>query len=213
MPSPPRPETPFIDGPAGRLQGLLETPADDVARGLALVCHPHPQQGGTMNNKVAHTLARAFLRSNMRTLRFNFRGVGKSEGQFDNARGEVGDALSCVAWLRERWPGEPLWIGGFSFGAAVAIRAAVSASPAGLVSVAPAVYRFVDNLDAQPQCPWLIVHGDQDEIVPVEETVAWVGGMQPGPELTVFPATSHFFHGKLIELRDAVTGFVAAAAG
>ncbi len=213
MPSPPRPEMPVIAGPAGGLQALLEVPVARPAAGLAVVCHPHPQQGGTLHNKVAHTLARAFLHCGKRALRFNFRGVGKSEGEFDDARGEVEDALACVAWLRERWPGEPLWLGGFSFGAAVAIRAALLATPAGLVSVAPAVYRFVDSLDALPECPWLIVHGDEDELVPVEDTIAWVNSMQPGPELTVFPSTSHFFHGKLVELRQAVIAFVEAADG
>lgn len=209
MPRPPRPETPEIAGPAGRLEALLEVPADVEPAGMAVVCHPHPLQGGTLQNKVAHTLARAFLQQGMRALRFNFRGVGGSEGEFDDARGEVDDALAAVAWLRSRWPDDALWIGGFSFGAAVAIRAAVAAAPAGLVSVAPAVYRFANRLDAVPDCPWLIVHGDADEVVPVDETVEWVNGLAPGPELSVFPDTGHFFHGKLVELRDTVVDFVA----
>lgn len=209
MPRPPRPEKPELNGPAGRLEALLEVPVDVEPSGVALVCHPHPQQGGTLQNKVAHTLARAFLQQGMRALRFNFRGVGGSEGEFDDARGEVDDALACVDWLRSRWPDEPLWIGGFSFGAAVAIRASLSAGPAGLVSVAPAVYRFVNKLDVQPDCPWLIVHGDADEVVPVDETVGWVDTLAPGPELSVFPETGHFFHGKLVELRETVADFVA----
>ena len=213
MPRPPRPEAPDIEGPAGRLEALLEVPAGVEPAGVAVVCHPHPQQGGTLQNKVAHTLARAFLQLGMRALRFNFRGVGDSEGEFDDARGEVDDALACIDWLRSRWPGESLWIGGFSFGAAVAIRAAVAAKPAGLVSVAPAVYRFVDRLDRQPACPWLIVHGDADEVVPVDETVAWVDSLAPGPELSVFPDTGHFFHGKLVDLRETVVDFVTRQRG
>ncbi len=209
MPSPSRPEKLEIDGPAGRLEALLDFPADGAATGSALVCHPHPQQGGTMHNKVAHTLARAFARSGMRALRFNFRGVGDSEGHYDEGNGELADALACEHYLKERWPGEDIWISGFSFGAAIAIRSAVEAAPKGLVSVAPAVYRFANQLDGQPECPWLIVHGDADEVVAVDETVEWINGLAPGPELQVFPETGHFFHGKLNELREAVMGFVA----
>jgi len=209
MARPPRPEKPDLQGPAGRIATLLELPDEEPA-GVALVCHPHPQHGGTMHNKVAHTLARAFLKRGMAALRFNFRGVGKSEGDFDEARGEVDDALACLEYLKERWPGKPAWLSGFSFGAAVAIRAAVRAGPAGLVSVAPAVYRFVDGLEEQPACPWLIVHGEDDEVVPVDETVEWVNGLEPGPELLLFPETGHFFHGKLVELREAVIEFLQA---
>ncbi len=208
MPSPPRPEGLFIDGPAGRLEALLETPQDDTRPGSVLVCHPHPQQGGTMQNKVVHTLARAFVRCGLRALRFNFRGVGKSEGTFDEARGELDDALATLAYLKKHWPDEPVWIAGFSFGAAIAIRAAATQTPAGLVSVAPAVYRFANDLGVQPACPWLIVHGDQDELIPVDETIEWVNTMEAGPELQIFPDTGHFFHGKLVELRETVVQFV-----
>lgn len=209
MPSPPRPDKLFIDGPAGRLEALLEEPADGAARGTALVCHPHPQQGGTMQNKVAHTLARAFVQCGFRALRFNFRGVGASEGDFDDAQGELDDAIAGVTYLREQWPDDPLWISGFSFGAAIAIRAAIEAGPAGLISVAPAVYRFIDNPDVQPDCPWLIVHGDNDELIPVEETLDWVNKLAPGPELSVFPDTGHFFHGKLVDLRKTACDFIS----
>lgn len=208
MPSPPRPDKLFIDGPAGRIEALLETPAEGSVHGSALVCHPHPQHGGTLQNKVTHTLARAFVQSGMRALRFNFRGVGASEGEFDEARGELDDALACISYLREQAPDEPIWVSGFSFGAAIAIRAAVEVQPAGLISVAPAVYRFIDKLEVQPQCPWLIVHGDQDEVVPIAETVDWVNQIEPGPELAVFPETGHFFHGKLVGLREAAIAFI-----
>jgi alpha/beta superfamily hydrolase len=197
-----------LDGPAGVLEALLESPQDIEPTGIAVVCHPHPVHGGTMTNKVAHTLARAFVGSGIAALRFNFRGVGKSDGSFDDGNGEVADVLAAVSWLRREIPTLPLWIGGFSFGAAMAIRAAVQCKPAGLVSVAPAVSRFAGNLDRQPDCPWLIVQGDQDELVDIEETIAWVNELDPGPELEVFPDTEHFFHGKLVQLRSAVEEFV-----
>jgi len=198
-----------IAGPAGELECMLERPPSGDEQGVAVVCHPHPLHGGTMHNKVVHTLARAFVSGNIATLRFNFRGVGSSEGQYDDGRGEVDDVLAAVDWMAARRPGLPVWLGGFSFGGAMAIRAAVQRNIAGLVSVAPAAYRFAGDLAVQPDCPWLIVHGDADELVPVEETIEWVNSMEPGPELQVFADTSHFFHGKLVELRNVVSDFVA----
>ena len=198
----------LLDGPAGRLEALLESPHPAAPTGCAVVCHPHPLHGGTMQNKVAHTLARAFLGVGFAALRFNFRGVGESDGRFDDGNGEVADALAAVEWLRSELPELPLWVSGFSFGAAMAVRAAVECEPNGLVSIAPAVSRFARDLPVQPTCPWLVLQGDQDELVDIEETIDWFNGLDPGPELEVFPDTEHFFHGKLVLLRDAVEDFV-----
>ena len=208
MPKPPTTEKLFIEGPAGRLQAILEVPVEESFAGAAVVLHPHPQHGGTMHNKVAHTLARAFVRQGFAALRFNFRGTEESEGSYDDGVGELDDALAAIAWMRERYPGEALWLSGFSFGAAIGIRAAIDAQPDGLVSVAPAVYRFAKGLDRQPQCPWLIVQGDEDELVDIDETTEWVDSLDPGPEFLVVPGAEHFFHGRLIDLREAVTSFV-----
>jgi alpha/beta superfamily hydrolase len=185
-------------------------PGDARIDGAAVVCHPHPQHGGTMHNKVAHTLSRAFVRCGLASLRFNFRGTEGSEGEYDRGEGELEDALTALAWMRERYPHGPLWLGGFSFGAAIGVRAAVATEVDGLVSVAPAIYRFASGLDAQPQCPWLVVQGDEDELVDIEETIEWVNGLEPGPELLVMQGAEHFFHGRLNELRTAVVDFVAA---
>ncbi len=209
MAKPPPGEALFLEGPAGRLEGLLERPAGDHVDGAAVVLHPHPQHGGTLRNKVAHTLARSFVREGFAALRFNFRGTGASEGEYDDGVGELDDTLAAVAFMRERFPGVPLWLAGFSFGAAIAIRAAARAGVDGLVSVAPAVRRFAARLDAEPRCPWLIVTGDRDELVDIDDTIDWVNGLAPGPELRVFEGAEHFFHGRLIELRDAVSAFVA----
>lgn len=200
----------FLEGPAGSLEAVLEFNQGENPVGSAVVCHPHPLHGGTMDNKVVHTLARAFIRLNFRVLRFNFRGAGKSEGKYDDGRGELRDALAAIGWMRDQAPGLPLWIAGFSFGAAIAIRAAVETGPEGLISVAPAASRFADDLDSQPDCPWLIIHGEKDEVVDVNETVEWVNELEPGPELTVFTDTTHFFHGKLVLLRESVENFVRA---
>jgi alpha/beta superfamily hydrolase len=204
----PRTEAVMIEGPVGGLEALLEAPRDDALMGCAVVCHPHPAQGGTMQNKVAHTLARSFVGQNMAALRFNFRGVGSSEGTFDEGVGELDDIRAAVAWLTNRLPGLPLWLGGFSFGAALAVRVAAEDGPSGLVSIAPAVRRFANNLPSQPECPWLIVQGDQDELVDLDETIEWLNSLDPGPELNVFPDTGHFFHGKLVMLRNVVEQFV-----
>lgn len=207
-PRPPQLEKLTITGPAGELEALLETPAGTKPRGAVVVCHPHPQHGGTMHNKVAYTLARSFVLSDCAALRFNFRGVQGSAGEYDEGVGELDDALAAVDWMRRKFGDGPLWLAGFSFGAAIAIRAAIEVSVDGLVSVAPAVRRFASGLEEQPQCPWLIVQGDQDELVDVDETVRWVDELLPGPELVILPEAEHFFHGKLIDLRETVTHFL-----
>jgi len=207
----PNSERQFIDGPAGRLESVLEWPAEGEIAGTVVVCHPHPQHGGTMHNKVAHTLARSFTQMDFAALRFNFRGTEQSEGHFDEGVGELDDALAAIDWLVARLPGYPLWLAGFSFGAAIAVRAAVAREVDGLISVAPAVSRFASGLDAQPQCPWLVLQGDEDELVGVDETVDWLNTLEPGPGLQIFSGAEHFFHGRLIDLRKAVVAFVEEA--
>lgn len=197
----------FIDGPVGRLEAILETP--DALNGCAVVCHPHPQHGGTMHNKVAHTLARAFVRSGFETLRFNFRGTEGSEGEYDEGNGELDDALAAMHWMSDRHPDLPIWVTGFSFGAAIASIAAGREQIDGLISVAPAISRVAPAMTQQPDCPWLVVQGDEDELVDIDETVAWVDSLEPGPELLVIEGGEHFFHGRLVELREAVMEFIA----
>jgi alpha/beta superfamily hydrolase len=208
MNKPARTQKLSLPGPVGQLEAILELPADGEVHALAVVCHPHPQHGGTMHNKVAHTLARSFLRLGFAALRFNFRGTEDSEGHYDNGDGELDDALAAINWMLQRYPDKPVWLGGFSFGAAIAIRAATIVKVDGLVSVAPAVYRFAGNLEKQPDCPWLVIQGDEDELVAVDETIEWVNGLAPGPDLLVMVGAEHFFHGRLNDLRTAVTDFV-----
>ena len=205
----PQPQKISIRGPAGDLEAILESPCDEAIVGVAVICHPHPQHGGTMHNKVAHTLARSFVRSNFAVLRFNFRGTEGSDGVYDNGVGELDDALAAMAWMRQQQAEGPLWLAGFSFGAAIAVRAAVAHDVDGLIAVAPAIFRFAGKLDAQPDCPWLIIQGDEDELVAIDETVEWVDSLDPGPELLVVPGAEHFFHGRLHDLREAVMAFVA----
>lgn len=209
MPKPPTIEKLFFPGPVGKLEAILEVSADDLPTGVAVVLHPHPQHGGTMHNKVAHTLARTFVRLGFATLRFNFRGTEGSEGEYDDGKGELDDALVAIEWMRDKYPALPFWLAGFSFGAAIAVRAAVESDVDGLVSIAPAISRFADRLTDQPSSPWLVMQGDEDELVDIDNTVEWVNSLEPGPELRVIAGAEHFFHGKLIDLREAVGEFVS----
>jgi alpha/beta superfamily hydrolase len=209
MPKPPKSQKLVLDGPAGKLEALLEAPQEADVVGCAVVCHPHPLHGGTMQNKVAHTLARSFIGQDFVALRFNFRGVNESDGKFDEGEGELEDVFAAMNWISTNYPHLPLWLSGFSFGAAMAIHAAAGCRPAGLVSIAPAASRFAKTLASQPDCPWLILQGDQDELVDVDETIAWVNQLNPGPELQIIDGAEHFFHGKLIVLREALEVFIA----
>jgi alpha/beta superfamily hydrolase len=191
-----------IPGPAGTLQAAVDMSAVQPVA-TAVVCHPHPLQQGTMTNKVVTTVARAFARLGADAVRFNFRGVGASTGSYADGVGERDDALAVVAWCRERWPGRPLYLGGFSFGAAVAIAVAARAAPAGLVTVAPPVDRLPPDLEA-PTCPWLLVHGDADEVVPAAPVLEWSGKLAAPPRVVLLPGVGHFFHGRLQALTDAV---------
>jgi alpha/beta superfamily hydrolase len=204
----------LFSGPAGDLEGLVDFP-EGAPTAVAVVCHPNPVQGGSMQNKVAYILARAFNDMGAITLRFNFRGVGKSVGTFDDGVGETGDALAGIDWLMAQYPGLPLWLGGFSFGGYVALRAQSQRPVQRLVTVAPAVQRFLSvasstqhptfNPFPPPACPWLLVQGDADDVVPPKEVLDWAEALAHPPQLAVLAGAGHFFHGRLNELREAVT--------
>jgi uncharacterized protein len=208
---PPVPQAAAIPGPAGLLEARIEdpVPADVAHRVVGVVCHPHPLHGGTMQNKVVHTAARAMQEAGAATVRFNFRGVGRSDGQYDQGVGEVQDALAVVEWARVHFGCDEFWLAGFSFGAAVALQAAVrSARPRRLVTIAPPVGRIIADPVARPACPWLIVQGDRDELVDVAAVRVWAASYDPPPQLLVVDAAEHFFHGKLLELRAGILEFL-----
>lgn len=192
-----------FQGPAGLIEGLLDHPAAAPAA-VAVVCHPHPLQGGTMTNKVTYILARAFNDLGAVSLRFNFRGVGKSAGSFDQGLGETGDALAAMDWMQARHPGVPLWLAGFSFGAYVALCAQSERPVRRLVTVAPAVERFDRDAIHLPACPWLLLQGDADEVVSPQAVLDWARGLARPPRIEVLNGAGHFFHGRLNDLREAV---------
>jgi alpha/beta superfamily hydrolase len=212
-----------IEGPAGAIEIAAFLPASP--RAIAVVAHPHPLFGGTMDNKVVTTVARAFHDAGAATFRFNFRGVGRSAGTHDEGRGETDDLL-VVAEHAARALGElPLWLAGFSFGGGVAIRASTRAPFAHLVLMAPALRRITGHGLGTPPEPLdaslgevgrhtvantIIVHGDKDDTVPLADSIAW-GGPREVPVL-VIPGADHFFHRKLHMIRDVIGRLVRPAA-
>ena len=157
-----------------------------------------------MSNKVVTTLARAFARLGADAVRFNFRGVGRSAGRHADGLGERDDALAVAAWCKERWPGRPLYLGGFSFGAAIAAAIAARVAPAGLVTVAPPVERLGADFVA-PACPWLLIHGEADDVVPPGPVLEWCATLPAPPKIVLLPGAGHFFHGRLADVTEAVT--------
>jgi alpha/beta superfamily hydrolase len=201
-----------IRGPAGVLEALLEIPDRREFERIAVICHPHPLHQGSMLNKVVHTVSRAMIDLGAPALRFNFRGVGASDGQYGDGVGEADDVLAVCGWLRARYAGAGLLLAGFSFGAMVACRAALTARPAHLITIAPPVGRARKLLEGRrPDVPWLIVQGDADGVVPSEEVAAWVAELGPGPELVVLPGVDHFFHGNLTLLRQTLVDRLGGA--
>ena len=196
-----------IAGPCGVLQAIVEQPEGDAPAAIAIICHPHPLQGGAMTNKVVHTLARACNECGMPSVRFNYRGVGNSAGSYDAGVGETDDALAVAAWAQQRWPDAQLYLGGFSFGGGVALRAAIRIHCAGLITVAPSIAR-----DAQfatlPECRWLLIQGDADEVIDANVVLQWAQSLSIKPEISVMTGASHFFHGRLIELRERVRNWL-----
>ena len=201
-----------ISGPAGTLEALLEEPANTPASGFAVVCHPHPLFGGTMTNKVVHTVARVLQQAGIATLRFNFRGVGASTGSYDQGRGELLDTLAVIDFGRARWPAAPLTLAGFSFGAQMALMAAPNSAPVRLITVAPPVSRPEFGAIEQPSCPWLIVQGDADEVVDPQQVRSFAARFATPPQFVMLAGVNHMFHGHLRELHDAVAGFLKAEA-
>ncbi|CAN5839044.1 alpha/beta hydrolase [soil metagenome] len=189
-------------GPAGSIECAIDSPAPDITpRGVAVICHPHPQGGGTMDNKVVHTIARALVQTGWRSVRFNFRGVGQSQGSWDEGIGEIDDASAVIADCREAT--EPLLIAGFSFGGFVASQAAArlaDGAPAErIVLVAPSTQKQqVANVPADT----LVIHGEADDVVPLASTLDWA--RPQSLPVMVFPGVGHFFHGQLGLLKNVL---------
>ncbi len=190
----------FIDGAAGRIETLIERPAG-VPRGAALVAHPHPLYGGTLDNKVVQTLARTFVELGYVAVRPNFRGVGASEGVHDEGRGETEDLLRVAAHAKETLGDLPLVLAGFSFGAAVQTQVAQRTSPLRVVLVGIAVGRFPS--EAVPGDS-IVIHGERDETVTLVKVLDWARPQEL--PVVVIPGADHFFHLRLNVIKNIVKG-------
>ncbi|AWM81619.1 alpha/beta hydrolase [Gammaproteobacteria bacterium ESL0073] len=201
----------FINGPAGKLEALYCEQPD--AKGIALICHPHPLYAGTMQNKVVATLQRTARDNQWSTLRFNFRGVGKSEGTYGEGVGETADAKAALEWLQAKNPNQPIIIMGFSFGSCVAACLAGQLEQQGtpikqLVMIAPPVERFDIKGKLPTSCPLLVIQPEADEVVTPQIVYDWSNHLTIEHTLLTVPECSHFFHGRLTELKDLVAPYL-----
>ena len=188
-----------IEGPAGKIEAHAYDPGK-TRRGIALVAHPHPLYGGTMENKVVQTLAKAFLSLGYLSVRFNFRGVGKSIGTYDGGMGETEDAVAVIEYLEKNEGKLPLLLSGFSFGGFVQARVARLVDPERMALVAPAVGKF-DIPEVKPGT--LLIHGEEDDVIPLSSLFEWA--RPQGHAVVVLPGAGHFFHGRLTQIKEIVT--------
>jgi uncharacterized protein len=206
-----------IPAPHGALEAHFR-PAQGEARGAMVICHPHPQHGGTMHTKAVFRAAQAVNEAGLHALRFNFRGVGMSTGSYGGGEGELDDVKAALDWLEGEHGGLPLGLGGFSFGSVVGLRVGY-ADPRVRALFAlglPVSMWEVDDLadaSARGDRPLLLVQGEEDEFGGGEAIAAFASTMGPGVELVRIPGADHYFHHRLDELKDALTGWFSGGAG
>lgn len=208
----------IIEGPVGDLELIATAPLDGPLSDeplVAVVCHPHPLHGGAMNNKVVTTLVRTFRDLGVPCVHFNFRGVGASEGSFDDAVGEVDDLMAVVEWVGQRYPQAGLLLAGFSFGSSVAAQAShrLAGEIEHLVLVAPPVERYPYDLRGVFPAPVTVILGDQDELVDVPGAIDWVESLRVEKALLRYPEATHFFHGALAQVKQDLNDRLLEALG
>jgi alpha/beta superfamily hydrolase len=197
-----------VHGPLGELQTEITTNdlVDYTVDKVAIVCHPHPLQQGTMDNKVVTTVAKSFNKLNIPAIRFNYRGVGESDGVYGDFVGEVEDCQAILNWAKLKFPNAKFIFAGFSFGAYIAAKACADnlKDAIYLCTVAPSVERMPFNELPFIDCPWLTIMGDADEIVRPEAVFQWYESLKANKHLIKFPGAKHFFHGNLVELQTTL---------
>jgi len=196
----------LLDGPSGKLEVAIDIPKTAPFRPITgIVCHPHPLYGGTMSNKVVTTLSWVFNQLGITTFRFNYRGVGQSKGSYGNFVGEQEDLACIMAFIKKHFPQNDLWLSGFSFGSYISARGAENNPQVKqLINIAPAVNHVDFYGLTHVNCPWLVVQGEKDEIVPADEVITWATAFQDRVTLKLLPQASHFFHGQLVSLRQCI---------
>lgn len=200
----------FFEGPAGRIEAILKEPAPPVTR-AAIVCHPHPLFGGTMHNKVVYRIARAFEDAAFAVLRFNFRGVGYSEGEHDDGRGEQDDLRAAMKFIAEKYSGAEIWLAGFSFGSAVMLRGpSCDGRVRAIIAVGTPFPKYDFSEIAHCGKPKLFVQGSLDEFGPVSDLEKFFATLDEPKQLKFIESADHFFESRLPELSHAVSAFIAS---
>lgn len=193
----------FIPGPVGQLEAIVSVPDENAKPIVGIICHPNPTQEGTMHNKVVTTINRAFEQLGLTTVRFNYRGVGKSEGSYGETIGERDDLKAVIDWAQSQWPDHRIWLAGFSFGTFISASVQNEMGVAEqLISVAPATNRYDYAGLTNIRCPWLVIASEADEVVPFDQVKPWLDNPPSPMDVEIFSDASHFFHGRLIELRE-----------
>lgn len=193
----------LIQGPGGVLEVRLAIPpAWQPTQPFVVIAHPHPLHGGSLTNKVVHTMAKSAYTTGVATLRFNFRGVGQSTGEFADGIGELQDLLSVVQWMQQQYPQAPCWLAGFSFGGYITAAAHALAQAQYLLLVAPAMNLFDVTQVRINTIPWLVIMDKQDEVVSATTVQAWIEQQSTPPEIEWLEGVGHYFHGKLKLLSD-----------
>lgn len=198
----------LLQGPAGQIQVSLSIPDEVQWDKIALVGHPHPLHDGTMDNKVVTTTGRAILALNIPVIRFNFRGVGQSTGEFSHGLGEAQDMLWILQQWRHQFPHSQIYLSGFSFGSYVAFQVAQQIDVRCLILIAPPVQRFNFDLGKITRYPDVVFQGDVDEVVAADDVKRFTEKFIPAIPMEWFAETGHFFHGKLVQLKDAVQKWI-----
>lgn len=196
----------ILPGLAGDIEALIAYPPGfSEGQPIGVICHPHSLHGGSMTNKVVHMVAKSLNELGVATLRFNFRGVGKSAGHFAEGQGEAEDLVVLANWFKDRHPDSPLWLAGFSFGAYVASRAQQQLAAERLLLVAPPVSMFDFNELGQVEAEhFLVIQGGKDEVIQPEAVADWVKNQQSPPQFHWMTNADHFFHGRLNRLREII---------
>ncbi len=202
----------FLTGPAGKLECLIDVPEPELKRpATVVICHPHPMHGGTMRNKVVTIIERAVRELGLNTVRFNFRGAGESEGEYDEGQGEIEDLMAVAEWVQKTRPSDDLWLAGFSFGAFVTLKAAQDLPVRQMITIAPPVERYGFEHLLPPNCPWLVVQGDEDDVVSATAVQQWADALDQPPNLIIMEGADHFFHRRLMDLRGLIKNHVQSS--
>lgn len=194
----------LIPGKAGQIEAIMDMPENASTDTVAVICHPHPLFEGSMHNKVVSTLHRICKELTIPNLRFNFRGVGKSQGEYAGAEGGVEDCLSAIDYLKQNYPHKKLWILGFSFGAYVAAKTASETPAELLITIAPPVGKDYFGQLPERKHPWILVQSKDDQVIHAQAVYDWYDSLEHKPYFISFDAAGHFFHGNLIPLREKI---------